>query len=116
MAKRFSETRDEFSTTCNPKSRLCQDACQHKLLHPYITASRTIVNIVLLKLNSDIGYYEACSQTCERGFVRYMPSPFYQASVVPIQLHGGMVSHMPVLATPSSTVHNTKYCCLLLRK
>ena len=25
------------------------------------------------------------------------------------QLHGGMVSHMQVLATPSSIVHNTKY-------
>ena len=44
-----------------------------------------------------------------RGFVRYMPSPFYPASVVLFQLHGGMVSHMQVLATPSSTVHNAKY-------
>ena len=25
------------------------------------------------------------------------------------QLHGGIISHMLVLATPSSTVHNTKY-------
>ena len=37
------------------------------------------------------------------------PSPFYPASVVLFQLHGGMVSHMQVLATPSSIVHNTKY-------
>ena len=37
----------------------------------------------------------------------YMPSPFYSASVVLFQLHGGMVSHMQALATPSSTVHNT---------
>ena len=36
-----------------------------------------------------------------------MPSPFYSASEVLFQLHGGMVSHMQVLATPSSTVHNT---------
>ena len=36
----------------------------------------------------------------------YMPSPFYSASVVLFQLHGGMVSHMQALATPSSTVHN----------
>ena len=36
-----------------------------------------------------------------------MPSPFYSASVVFFQLHGGMVSHMQALATPSSTVHNT---------
>ena len=38
-----------------------------------------------------------------------MPSPFYPASVVLFQLHGGMVSYMQALATPSSTVHNTKY-------
>ena len=38
-----------------------------------------------------------------------MPSPFYPASVPLFQLHVGMVSHMQVLATPSSTVHNTKY-------
>ena len=36
-----------------------------------------------------------------------MPSPFYSASVVLFQLHGGMVSHMQALATPSSTVHIT---------
>ena len=35
-----TETRDELSTTC-------QDACQHLMLHPYITASKTIVNILL---------------------------------------------------------------------
>ena len=46
-----------------------------------------------------------CSQPWERGFVRYMPFPFYPSSVVLFQLHGGMVSHMQVLATPSSTVH-----------
>ena len=38
-----------------------------------------------------------------------MPAPFYPASVVLFQLHGGMVSLMQALATPSSTVHNTKY-------
>ena len=36
-----------------------------------------------------------------------MPSPFYSASVVLFQLHGGMVSHMQALATPSITVHST---------
>ena len=45
----------------------------------------------------------------ETGFIRYMPSPYYLASVVLFQLHGGMVSHMQVLATPSSTVHKTLY-------
>ena len=39
----------------------------------------------------------------------YMSSPFYPGSVVLFQLHGGMVSLMQVLATPSSTVHYTKY-------
>ena len=38
-----------------------------------------------------------------------MPPPFYPASVVLFQLHGDMVSHMQVLATPSSTVNNIKY-------
>ena len=75
MAKHLSkcmETRDELSTTCNPK-RLCQDASQR-----------------------------------EREFIRYMPSPFYPSSVVLFQLHGGMVSHMQVLATHLTT-YNTKY-------
>ena len=35
-----------------------------------------------------------------------MPSLFYPSSVVLFQLHGGMVSHMQVLATHFSTVHN----------
>ena len=39
----------------------------------------------------------ACSQPWVRVFLRYMPSPFYSASVVPFQLHGGMVSHMQAL-------------------
>ena len=42
-----------------------------------------------------------------------MPSPFYPASVVLLQLNGGhlggMVSHIQILAAPSSTVNNTKY-------
>ena len=38
-----------------------------------------------------------------------MPSPFYPASVVLSQHHGGTFSHMQVLATPSSTVNNAKY-------
>ena len=42
-----------------------------------------------------------------KGISRYMPSPFDSASVVLFQLHGGMVSHMQALATPSSTVLNT---------
>ena len=39
-----------------------------------------------------------------------MPSPFYPSSIVFFQLHGGMVSLMQSLATPSSTIpHNSKY-------
>ena len=38
-----------------------------------------------------------------------MPFLFYPASVALFQLHWGMVSHMQVLATPSSTENNTKY-------
>ena len=37
-----------------------------------------------------------------------MPSPFDPVSIVFFQLHGGMVSLMLALATPTSTVHNTK--------
>ena len=46
MAKHFSKstgTRDELQL----HAILCQDACQRLMLHPYITASRTIINIVL---------------------------------------------------------------------
>ena len=38
--------------------------------------------------------------TILKGFLMYMPSHFYSASVVLFQLHGGMVSHMQALATP----------------
>ena len=31
-----TETRDELSTTCNPKSKLCQDACQRQMLHSVV--------------------------------------------------------------------------------
>ena len=48
------------------------------------------------------------SQPWERGFIRYMPSPFYPASMF-LQLHGGMVSLMQALSTPSSTVYTSKY-------
>ena len=38
-----TETRDDLQLP----AILCQDACQRLMLHPYITASRTIINIVL---------------------------------------------------------------------
>ena len=41
----------------------------------------------------------ACSQPWERGFLKYMPFPFYSARVVVLQLHDvSMVSHMQALA------------------
>ena len=56
-----------------------------------------------------------------------MPSSFYPGSVEFFQLHEGMVIHMYVLATPTSTVNNTKilnpyhrnhitFGCLFLRQ
>ena len=39
-----TKTRDELSTMCNLK--LCQDACQRLMLHPYITATRTCMCLV----------------------------------------------------------------------
>ena len=83
MAKHFSKkygTRDELQLP----AILCQDACQRLMLHPYITASRTIINIVL-------SYVEIRHWTLRglcKGFVRYMPSPFYPSNVVLFQLHG----------------------------
>ena len=72
---------------------------------------RLLSSLVLryIKLKSGIERQEACSQAWETGFIRFMPSPYYPASVLFFQLHGGMVRHLQVLATPSSTVHNTKY-------
>ena len=40
------ETRKSFQVAIQIKV-ICQDACQHLMLHAYITASRTIVNILL---------------------------------------------------------------------
>ena len=50
-----------------------------------------------------------------KGFLKYMQSSFYSVSVVLLQIHGGMVSHMEALATPSPTVHNTKLVYLPLK-
>ena len=40
-----TEIREELSTNCNLK--VMSNACQCLMLHPYITASRTIFNILL---------------------------------------------------------------------
>ena len=54
MAKHFSKkygNKDELSITLYLQSEInfcsVSDACQCLMLHPYITASRTIINIVL---------------------------------------------------------------------
>ena len=53
--------------------------------------------------------YECSGEELAR-VVRYMPSPFYTASVVLFQLHGCVVSHhIQVIATPLLSVHNIKY-------
>ena len=67
----------------------CQDACQCLMLHPYITASSTIINIVL----------------SWRGCNVYVIS-FLYSNVVLLKLHGCVVSHMQVLATTLLSVHN----------
>ena len=43
MSLKSTETRDELQLP----AILCQDACLHLMLHPYIIASRTIINIAL---------------------------------------------------------------------
>ena len=45
MAKRFSK-KYGMSYQLRAIRKLCQDACQCLMLHPYITASRTMVNIL----------------------------------------------------------------------
>ena len=79
------------------------------MLHPTSLPPKPSSIVYYPKLNSSIGHYDAFSQPRERGFIRYMPSPFYPASILFFQLHGGMVSVMQALATPSSSVHNIKY-------
>ena len=45
MAKRFSKKYGNKDDQL--PAILCQDACQLLMLHPYITASRTIISFVL---------------------------------------------------------------------
>ena len=47
MAKRFSKLKQGMSFQLPAIRKLCQDTCQRLMLHPYNTASRTIVNMVL---------------------------------------------------------------------
>ena len=99
MAKRFSKKyRNKGMSFLLPAiQKLCQDACQHLILHPCLKNHHHYFTI--------LSSIEALDT--KRPVVS--PSPFYPASVVLFQLHGGMVSHMQVIPTPSSTVLNTKY-------
>ena len=115
MAKRFlkhMEIRDELSNTCNPKvmSR-CLSVPDATSLH------HCLQYFTYLKLNQALDTKRPVA----------IPSPFFTASSVLFQLHRGMVSHIQVLPTTSSTVHNIKcldtyYCkyisfsCLFLRQ
>ena len=58
MAKRFSKKNRNkgrafnysvpaIRNTISSKYKLCQDTCQQLMIYPYITASRTKVNILL---------------------------------------------------------------------
>ena len=54
MAKCFSKKYGNKGSASLP-AYLCQVAYQHLMLHPYITASRTIINIVLSYVELGIG-------------------------------------------------------------
>ena len=50
MAKFFSKKYGNKGRAFNylhSELKLCQDACQRLMLHPYITASKNIINILL---------------------------------------------------------------------
>ena len=50
MAKCFSKKYGNKGRAFNylqSEYKLCQDACQHLMLHPYITVSKTFVSILL---------------------------------------------------------------------
>ena len=122
MAKCFSKkygNKGWASTTCNPMSR-CLSAPDATSLHHCLQNLRQYYTIFNWIQELDT---KGCCQHWVRGFLRYMPSPFYSASVVLFQLHGGMVSHMQALATPSCTHYldtyhwkHISFGCLFLRQ
>ena len=100
------ETRVELLTTSNPKviSR-CLSAPDATSLHHCLQQYFTILSLI-----QALDTKRPVASLGKGNFLGvYMPFPFYPASVVHFQLQGGMVSHMQVLATPSSTVNNNKY-------
>ena len=102
-----TETRKELSTTCNLNKSYVKMPVSAWCYIPTSLPPKPSTIFYYPKLNSSIGHYEAFSLPWERGFIRYMPSPFYPAGIVFFQLHGGMVSLTQALATPSSTVHTS---------
>ena len=66
------------------------------MLHPYIMPLELSSIFYYLKLNSGIEH-SSLAKGDLLGICHLL-----------FQLHGGMVSHMQVIATPSSTAHNTK--------
>ena len=111
MAKCFTKkygTRDELSTTCNPKvmSR-CLSAPDATSLHHCLQSHHQYCTI--------LSWIQALDT--KRPVVNLGKGDFlgicHLLSIQQVQcfysLMGGMVSHMQVLVTPSSTVNNTKY-------
>ena len=91
MVKCFYKTREELSTACNPNvmSR-CLAAPDGTSLHQCLQNHCQNFNILSFKSALDT------NRPVERGFRLF-------------QLQGGIISHMLVIATPSSTVHNTNF-------
>ena len=69
----------------------------------------------ILSLIQALNTNRPVASIAEGGWYSNMPSLFYIASVVLLQLHGCLVSHMLVLATPLISVHNIKhsFCWIL---
>ena len=114
MAKHFSKkSGNKGWATCNPKvMSTCLSATDATSLYHCLLKHRHYFTIL------------SWIQALDTKRPVTTPSPFYPASVVLFQLHGGIVNHMQVFPTPSSTVHNTKYLdpyhisfsCLFLRQ
>ena len=96
------------------KFLLCQDACQCLMLHPYISASRTIINIVLPWVEFRHWTLKACRQPCRSRVVRYIchllsiHAVYYFSSCLDVR------SDMQVIATQVCIILNTPFAGLPL--
>ena len=76
---------------------------------PDATSLHHCLQLYYLELNSGIENWPLINLALSR-VVKYMPFPFYIASVVLFKLRGCVVSHMQVLATPLlSVILNTHF-------